>query len=200
MRKKQEITLWLEAQREQIESGELVVLFLDECHLLWGDLIGYVWGKTDERIEVPVVNERQRQTYFGALDYRTKECWTQAYDTGNSQFTIEFLRYLQAQYPQKRLALVWDGATYHRSNELKAYLRSVNQGLAQESWNITCIRLAPNAPEQNPVEDIWLQAKRFIRECYHLCTSFRAVKLLFELVTHRQVFAFPKLSMYGAFS
>jgi len=42
----------------------------------------------------------------------------------------------------------------------------------------------PNAPEQNPVEDIWLYAKRFVREFYHLFRSFAAVKRLFELVIH----------------
>lgn len=59
---------------------------------------------------------------------------------------------------------------------------------------------APNAPEQNPVEDIWLYAKRFIREFYHLCKSFSAIKRLFELVTHHQIFNFIKLFMYGSFS
>ncbi len=162
--------------------------------------MGYVWGKTDQRIEVPVVNERQRQTYFGALNYRTRECLVKAYAKGNSESTIEFLKYLQAQYPQQRLALFWDGASYHRSNELKTYLQSVNHDLAKDAWQIICTRFAPNAPEQNPVEDIWLQAKRLIRQCYHLCKSFAVVKFLFELVTHRQVFDFPKLFMYGAFS
>lgn len=46
-KKRQEITDWLEAHRAQIVSGQLVVFFQDECHLLWGDLCGYVWGKTD---------------------------------------------------------------------------------------------------------------------------------------------------------
>jgi len=40
--KKKEITDWLEAHRAQIVSGQLVVFFVDECHLLWGDLCGYV--------------------------------------------------------------------------------------------------------------------------------------------------------------
>lgn len=186
--------------RALIESGELVVLFLDECHVLWGDVMGYVWGKTDQRIEVPIVNQRQRQTYFGALNYRTKEFLVKAYASGNSQSTIEFLKYLQAHYPVQRLALFWDGATYHRSAELKTYLQSVNQDLAENEWAITCTRLAANAPEQNPVEDIWLQAKRFIRQYYHLCKTFAVVKFLFEFVTHHQVFNFPKLSMYGIFS
>lgn len=190
----------METHRAQIESGELVVLFLDECHLLWGDVTGYVWGKTTQRIEVPVVNERQRQTYFGALNYGTQEFLVKAYAQGNSEFTIEFLKYLQTQYPQQRLAVFWDGASYHRSVELKTYLQTVNQDLTESAWAITCTRFAPNAPEQNPVEDIWLQAKRFIRNCYHLCKSFAVVKFLFEFVTHRQVFDFPKLSMYGVFS
>lgn len=200
MRKKQEITSWLEAHRAEIESGELVVLILDECHLLWGNLCGYVWGRTSERIQVPISSDKQKQTYFGALDYRTKEFFTQAYPTGNSEHTIEFLQYLHSQHPGCRIALIWDGASYHRSAELRAYLEQVNVNLDPDAWQVTCLRFAPNAPEQNPVEDIWLQAKRFIRECYHLCKSFKAVKVLFELITHRQTFDFPKLHEYGLFS
>jgi hypothetical protein len=33
--KKQEITAWLESERSAIAKGDLVVLFEDECHLLW---------------------------------------------------------------------------------------------------------------------------------------------------------------------
>jgi transposase len=75
-----------------------------------------------------------------------------------------------------RIALIWDGASYHRSQAVKDYLASVNQGLQESEWRITCIRFARNDPRQNPVEDIWLQAKRFIREFYHLCQSFSTVK------------------------
>ena len=72
------------------------VFFLDECHLLWGDVCGYIWGKSNRRIEVPIVNERQKQTYYGALDYFNHEFLTQAYPRANSEHTISFLDYLQA--------------------------------------------------------------------------------------------------------
>ncbi len=149
---------------------------------------------------VPIVNERQRQTYYGALNYCTQEFLVEAYPKGNSESTIKFLKYLQLQYPQQRLAIFWDGASYHRSEELRTYLQSVNQDLAEDLWLLTCTRFAPNAPEQNPVEDVWLQAKRFIRSFYHLCKSFTIVKFLFKFVIHHQVFNFSKLSMYGSFS
>ncbi|MGH2415701.1 MAG: winged helix-turn-helix domain-containing protein, partial [Microcystaceae cyanobacterium] len=83
--KKKELCGLLEARRSEIESGRLVVFMVDECHLLWGDVFGYVWaaafggklppetclGKTSERVSVPVVNARCKQTYFGGLDYKT---------------------------------------------------------------------------------------------------------------------------------
>gem|GEM_PF-2297488 len=89
--------------------------------------------------------------------------------------------------------MILDGASYHRSSEFKAYLDTINQGLNENEYKVTCLRFAPNDPTQNPVEDIWLHAKNFIREFYHF------VKRLFELVTHHQVFDFPKIFMYGSF-
>lgn len=102
------------------------MFFLDECHLLWGDVCGYVWGQTNERIEVPVLNERQKQTYYGALNLYTQKFLIKAYDKGNSQSTVAFLEYLLTQYPQSRIALIWDGASYHRSTEVRTYLASLN--------------------------------------------------------------------------
>jgi len=82
------------------------VVFVDECHLLWGDLCGYVWGKTDERIEVPIINERSKQTYYGAVNLSTQQCLIQAYKTGNSESTIAFLISLKPM-SESQIALLW---------------------------------------------------------------------------------------------
>lgn len=176
------------------------MFMVDECHLLWGDISGYAWGKTSERISVPVVNARDKQTYFGALDYKTKEFITSPAAKGDSKNTINFLEYLRQQRPDAKLLIIWDGASYHRSQDIQNYLDSLNRELEKEQWWITCLRFAPHAPQQNPVEDIWLFAKRFIREFYFFCHSFPVVKELFELSVHCQIFDFPKLHEYGVFS
>jgi transposase len=183
-----------------IESGRLAVFFQDECHLLWGDLCGYVWGKTHERVEMPMQNQKERQTYFGAVNLATGECLIQPQPTGNGLTTIEYLKYLMEHCPGQQIALIWDGAGYHRSGEMKEFLASVNDGLAESEWKITCLRFAPNDPTQNPIEDIWLAAKRYIREFYHQCKTFTAVKCLFELAVQHQIFDFPKLDRLGKFS
>jgi hypothetical protein len=34
----------LQERTEEIESLNLTLWIADECHLLWGDTVGYVWG------------------------------------------------------------------------------------------------------------------------------------------------------------
>ena len=60
------------------------------------------------------------------------------------------LTYLQQQHPQVKIAIIWDGASYHLALEFQEYLEQVNLGTTEQQWLITCIRLAPHAPEQNP--------------------------------------------------
>ncbi|WP_293262410.1 IS630 family transposase [Microcoleus sp. PH2017_21_RUC_O_A] len=170
--KREEINNTLSENKAGIESEETIVFFIDECHLLHGDINGYAWGPSDTRIEVPITNQKNRQTYFGALNYQTKQFHAQGYESGDGKSTVKFIKYLQHKYKGRRIILIWDGASYHRYGEFKDYLLSVNADKEPENWSITCILFAPNAPEQNPVEDIWLQAKNFLRSYWYLCKSF----------------------------
>jgi transposase len=196
-KKKEEIENFLSHNRAEIESGQLIVLFVDECHLLSNDVCGYVWVKTDIRIEIPIKNLKDKQTYFGALNYQTKEFIVREHEKGNSENTIEFVKYLRRQYPGKKIALIWDGASYHMSDEFEDFLSSVNDGYESSDWPITCILFAPNAPQQNPVEDVWLQAKNFLKKYWHLCKSFSVVKWLFKFFTNRQKFDFLMVDQYA---
>jgi hypothetical protein len=33
-----------------------------------GDIVGEAWGKSKERVEIPINNYKDRQTYYGALN------------------------------------------------------------------------------------------------------------------------------------
>lgn len=198
-KKHQEIVELLETNREDIESGKLVVYLSDECHLLWGDACGYAWGATHERLEIPMANERERQTYYGALNYKTQQFIVRKYDRGNAKNTVCFLESLRELTPESRLLIIWDGASYHKYSEMKDYLSKVNQGLEPQEWRVHCVLFAPNAPEQNPVEDIWLLAKNFLRKFWHKLNSFRLMRWLFEFFFDYQVFDFPKIHKYGFF-
>ncbi|NEQ95851.1 MAG: hypothetical protein F6K30_03815 [Cyanothece sp. SIO2G6] len=59
---------------------------------------------------------------------------------------------------------------------------------------------APHAPEQNPVEDIWLEGKKIIRENFDICDTFSKVKELFVSSINFNIFDFSKINEYGKFS
>jgi len=105
-----------------LESGETVVLFLDECHLLHGALNGYVWGKSKIRIEVPITNQKDRQTYFGALNCQSKQFHVQSHPSGAGKSTVEFIKYLQNKYKNRKIILIWDEASYHKYGEFRDFL------------------------------------------------------------------------------
>ena len=170
---------------------------MDECHLLWGDACGYIWGPPHQRVEVPIENSRRRQTYYGAVDIYSGQFYLRPYERANGHYTVTFLRYLQRLYPDQQLVIFWDGATYHRYGERIDFLQQVNQGLAEHQWKVTCILLAPHAPQENPVEDVWLKAKTFVPQHFHVATSFKKVKQLFvRAIESEPYFDFPKLDQY----
>lgn len=100
------------------------MFFQDECHLLWGNVCGYVWGPRHQRLEILMKNERERQTYFGAVNLATGKCLVQRYPRGNGEYTVQYLQYVLRQCPESQIVLIWDGAPYHRSQEVKAFLAS----------------------------------------------------------------------------
>ena len=194
--KQEEIKTQLEACQAKIVSGEVIVLIEDECHLIWRDTLGYIWGWCNERTEAPIQNVKQRQTYYGVLNLYDQKFILNPYASGNGKNTIEFIKYLQRLYPDKKLIIIWDGATYHHSKEMRAYLNQVNQGLEEKDWKITCIILAPNAPEQNPVEDVWLAGKNFLRKHFYENNTFYKVKMSFLNFLNNKVFNLGKRGWY----
>lgn len=116
------------------------------------------WLPIGERTKVYVNRERAATSFFGALNLRTGKVTTYRID-GNQDTgqTILALDRLQREYPGKKIAIVWDNAGWHTSKELMTWF---DRG--QQFQDVTLIRLPPYAPDHNPTEHVWNQAKRAI--------------------------------------
>ena len=93
-------------------DGPLVVFAQDECHLLWGDSTGYVWGRRGERTEIPIKNVKDRQPYYRALNLRDRDFVLMPRANGDGENTVSFMKRLQRLNPEKKLLIIWDGASY----------------------------------------------------------------------------------------
>ena len=107
----EEITTYVTNHREELETRECVLLFMDECFLHWGDICGYGWGQRNERLTLAVVNTQARPSFYGALDARTGEMTVMPYPVAQSDNTVDFLRGVRWRYPNAKLTICWDNAS-----------------------------------------------------------------------------------------
>lgn len=196
LQKREEIKKKLEERQAEIVLGEVVVFAEDECHLVSGDTLGYGWGRRNERTEVPIENAKQRQTYYGVMNLYNQEFFLTPCERGNGENMVSFMKYLPALQPDKKIIILWDKASDHGGKEIQAYLNKVNQGLEGKDWKVTCLLFASNAPDQNPVEDVWLQGKNFLRRHFYENKTFNQVKWSFLNFLNKKVFNFGKCGWY----
>lgn len=184
--------------KEALQAGRLSAFFVDESHLHWGDACGYAWGRPGPRRTVCIENERQRQTYYGALDVVKGTFLMQSYPKAHSQHTVDFIRYIQRRRPGPQLLIVWDGASYPYQQAMRDFLETSQANRPTDEWKVCCMRLAPYTPQENPVEDIWLKGKTFVRAHALGTTSFEQIKNLFvEGIRRKKYVHFPKLQQYN---
>ena len=195
--KRVELTTYVGTHRTALERQARVLLFLDACFLLWGDLCGYAWGKRGARLTLPIGNPKQRQAFYGALDAHTGEMHVLPSPKAESAATTDFLTELLHRYPTAKITICWDNARWHRGAEVTHFLANLNAGHASDAWPLTLIAFAPHDPEQNPIEEVWHQGKNDVRAQRLEATDFAEVIAAFETRLERQIFDFPKLRMYA---
>lgn len=179
-----------------IENGKIKVFFQDECHLLWSNVVGYTWLKKNVRTEIEMKNPKTRKTCYGILSVNDNTFHSKFYDRGNTSNTIKFMEYIETLYPDTQIWWIWDGASYHTSKEMQEFLTKKNKDLEEENWKHTCLLLAPNAPEQNPVENVWAKAKKHIRTLFHENKTFKDVTDCFSKYLKDNCFNFEKMEWY----
>lgn len=114
-----------------------------------------MWLPVGVRTKICVDRDRESMSFFGGLNLRTgKVDLTRIEGRQNTEQTIFALDRLQRAYPGKKIAVVWDNASWHRSKELKKWFATGGQ-----FEDITLIQLPPYAPEHNPIEHVWNHAK-----------------------------------------
>jgi transposase len=130
-----------------------LLVYLDEAHIHQDADLGYGWSKRGERAWVcsnsPGLSAKR--TFYGLYLYNDGQVRLWPYPRGNGEHTIDVLGRLRAEFPERRLIVLWDGVSYHRAG-------GVHQAAAE--LEIECRRLPAYSPDFMPVEALW----RWLRE------------------------------------
>lgn len=129
-----------------------VVLTGDEMVLSTQTTFQKIWLPQNQFPKIDVSNNRQNRSVYGFLnvDNGVQHAYKTMYQ--NSANTCKILDKLCSAYKGKRIVIVWDNASWHKSAEVKAWLSTTKH-------NIYLISFPPYAPELNPQEHVWKEAR-----------------------------------------
>ena len=86
-----------------------------------------VWCRKGKEPVIEAKRKGESQNFYGALNMRTGKCAALATDRQNSQTTIKFLKKLLKIYQNRKIFLIWDGAGWHKSKEIRNFLKTTRQ-------------------------------------------------------------------------
>ena len=136
-----------------------VLVYVDEAHIHLDTDEGYGWSICGERFWVSSSSPgRAKVSFYGIYLYDLAQVRIWPYAKANSEFTMEMLTRLRAEFPDQPIKLVWDGASYHRALKVRAQAQALD---------IALVPLPGYSPDFMPVEHLW----HWLREevTYHTC-------------------------------
>lgn len=137
---------------EKARQKNSYLLFGDECSFpQWGTL-SYTWAPTGEQPTIKTCGKRKGYKVFGLIDYFTGRLFSKGIEGKlNGESYVDFLKDVLAR-KRKHIILIEDGAPYHRSKLVKAFI-------SENKDRITTYKLPSYSPDLNPIEMLWKKIK-----------------------------------------
>jgi transposase len=151
-------------------------LYLDECEVHLHPTLTKVWTLRGVRPVIPAAGSNQRLCVYGAMNYRTGQTHYLVHPKKNAMQFREFLQQLLEAGSDRRLVLVIDNASYHRT-------RAILGLLEDHADHVFVLWLPRYSPELNLIEGLWGYLKRSALNNYFFGTVEsleRAIHTTFE--------------------
>ena len=150
----------LRALLEGAQRDQHLLVCLDEAHIHQDVDLGYGWSERGRRFHVASASPglSAKVSFYGLYLFNEGQVRIWPYARANGGHTIDVLRRLRAEFPYRKLILIWDGASYHRAKLV--WSAAAKLGIHLEP-------LPGYSPDLMPVEPLW----RWLREdvTYHHC-------------------------------
>jgi transposase len=126
----------------------------DETRIVLEALTRRAWLQKGKRTVVKVKRSKEYQNYLGFLNQKNFQCHVYQLAWQNQEEIIKAFKDFLKKYPNKRICIIWDNATFHRGIKIKQEL--ARGGLLEK---VHLINLPAYAPDFNPIEHVWKWTK-----------------------------------------
>lgn len=169
------ITARMEEIRREIkpflENPAWEVFVSDEVRIELEALTRRAWLKRGERTVIKVDRTREAQSFIGLLNQKSFTCETYRMAWQNQEEVLKAFEVFLKRHPKKKICVVWDNAPFHKGKKIR---KALAEGELLERVHL--IAMPPYAPDENPIEKVWKDAKRTIANVQH-DTILKAVAL-----------------------
>lgn len=128
-------------------SPDLRIFFFDESRFGTHSKLGHGWFEKGSRTSIPVKLGFKNFYLYSSVEPLSGDSCTLLLPKVNTQCMNIFLDEMSHLYNGQKIALVMDGAGWHKSKSMRL------------PENIEIIYLPPYSPELNPVEKLWQYIK-----------------------------------------
>jgi transposase len=159
------------------------VFAADEVKMELEAITRRAWLKRGQRTVLKVNRDKQSQSYLGFLSQKSfvAEVYEMAWQ--NTDEVLKVLKALLSNHPDKKICIIWDNASFHKSKQLRTEL-----GKGNMLERVHLIAMPPYAPDHNPIEHVWGIAKQKAANIQH--GSFEATKKAFTDFIKSRTFSY----------
>jgi transposase len=148
------------------------VFAADEVRMDQEAIIRKAWLTKGERTVIKVNRQKESQSYIGFLNQKSSRCELYEMSWQKSSEVLKACEQFLSNHPNKKIAIVWDNAPFHRSKEIQEQLKA--GGILER---VHLIAMPPYAPDHNPIEHVWNTTKQAVANIQH--ESFETTKQAF---------------------
>ena len=97
-----------------------LLLYIDQAHIHLDTNLCYGWSIQGERFWVSSSSPgRKKVSFYGVYLYNQATTRIFPYEKAEKINTIDVLKKLRVEFPDLKITVVWDGASYHRAELVK---------------------------------------------------------------------------------
>ena len=160
-----------------------LVFAADEVRIDQEAIVRKAWYQKNTKTVLKVDRKQASQSFIGFLNQNTGQCSTMRLDWQNSTTILEAVQELVGANPGKKIVIVWDNASWHKNKLIQAELAA---GLSLQDVHL--ISFPPYAPDHNPIEHVWNDAKNAISNVQR--DDFESTVSAFEAHIRSRVFEY----------
>ncbi len=106
-----------------LEDPTWEVFACDELRIELEALTRRAWLKRGERTIVEVDHKYEFQSYIGCLNQKSFKCHMYEMPWQNQDEVLKSFEMFLSEYPEKKICVVWDNASFHRGEKIKKALK-----------------------------------------------------------------------------